>query len=685
MGWALVAVSLVARARASLPPAVGNSLFAPDELSPAFSVPVFAGPAANGTATLTVNPTRPLGEQPLPLVVMAVNRSDPWSNVMLSNEASIDDFLLRAPTDVHYLFGGRTSVEAEAAAVATALFSRLAALADELGPTRVAAWGEHLHFLNGTVGAVGGALADVLASWASPVNTLVFDGAKTVRRLDGHYGWCAWPDEVQAAALVDGGAGCVGLGDLPACADVGGGCDFVLLALNGSCTPEHAAQVAEAAGFGGVVLGQAPGQALVEVGADATVDAMPLVVTMVDAAAAAALAAATAAAANLSLPITLNYTVVPGIFASVDASGLLQQVGWEKLPQLMMLGWAGHYLNYLATLRARMAAPALVVPILDHAVMKTTAQASVVLPVGLEALRAAGLNKLEVGFHLDCVGARDEDCSVWDHCLTLTATCLDPTAATAVGGGGGSGGSLGEVGGTANEVWRGITAFRRRSGRWLTDISPFAPLLFASTTGSGAGPNCTFEMQVGGETWVASDLHLRFSSEAPGALPFATTHCEWPNPSTSFKGPDYNANRTIAVDVPAGTTRVQVAAIITGHSGCEFVPTSHHFVVNGHDHNTSAIAWDRFMQAGSDDGCTDFVPTGSVPNEHGTWMYGRNGWCDGADVPPLVWDVTDAVAGRATFNLTYYALAYDVGGKHPTEDGCNGGILMTANVAFYDD
>jgi hypothetical protein len=27
------------------------------------------------------------------------------------------------------------------------------------------------------------------------------------------------------------------------------------------------------------------------------------------------------------------------------------------------------------------------------------------------------------------------------------------------------------------------------------------------------------------------------------------------------------------------------------------------------------------------------VREGFVPNEHGTWQYGRNGWCDGAKVP----------------------------------------------------
>lgn len=80
---------------------------------------------------------------------------------------------------------------------------------------------------------------------------------------------------------------------------------------------------------------------------------------------------------------------------------------------------------------------------------------------------------------------------------------------------------------------------------------------------------------------------------------------------------------------PTATAAVQLAAIISGHGGCEFVPTSHHFVVNGVDFNTSTIAFDRFMLAGSKFGCTRQVPQGAMPNEHGTWYYGRNGWCDG--------------------------------------------------------
>ena len=40
--------------------------------------------------------------------------------------------------------------------------------------------------------------------------------------------------------------------------------------------------------------------------------------------------------------------------------------------------------------------------------------------------------------------------------------------------------------------------------------------------------------------------------------------------------------------IPDDAASVRVAAIITGHNGCEFQPTSHHFVVGGVDFNTSS-------------------------------------------------------------------------------------------------
>jgi hypothetical protein len=97
-----------------------------------------------------------------------------------------------------------------------------------------------------------------------------------------------------------------------------------------------------------------------------------------------------------------------------------------------------------------------------------------------------------------------------------------------------------------------------------------------------------------------------------------------------------------------------------------------------------------------------------VPNEHGTWYFGRNGWCDGQDVKPVIWDVTAATnmgevgeaseartgstgggAGKGASApphnfLRYYALSYDVGQPNaPNDKGCGGTIDMSSYLLFY--
>ena len=91
--------------------------------------------------------------------------------------------------------------------------------------------------------------------------------------------------------------------------------------------------------------------------------------------------------------------------------------------------------------------------------------------------------------------------------------------------------------------------------------------------------------------------------------------------------------------------------------------------------------------------------------------YGRNGWCDGQDVKPLVYDITKALLpqlpsvtnkyrrdeggegeeggeggeaeGGTVNTLHYHALSYDVGGANPSEKGCGGTIRMSTALLFY--
>ena len=67
-----------------------------------------------------------------------------------------------------------------------------------------------------------------------------------------------------------------------------------------------------------------------------------------------------------------------------------------------------------------------------------------------------------------------------------------------------------------------------------------------------------------------------------------------------------------------------------------------------------------------------------MPNEHGTWYFGRNGWCDGLDVTPLVFDITDVVNSGEVNELQCFARSYDVGGGRERDEGCGGYILMSS-------
>ncbi|DBA77212.1 TPA: hypothetical protein ACH3X1_009783 [Trebouxia sp. C0004] len=103
-----------------------------------------------------------------------------------------------------------------------------------------------------------------------------------------------------------------------------------------------------------------------------------------------------------------------------------------------------------------------------------------------------------------------------------------------------------------------------------------------------------------------------------------------------FDGGDFDSGyndkyKPVEFMTPAGLQKAVLEAVITGHgydnNQCaEFCITSHHFTVNGHEHML------EFTEAGKPWGCADKVLEGSEPNEHGTWQYGRGGWCDGQEV-----------------------------------------------------
>ena len=101
--------------------------------------------------------------------------------------------------------------------------------------------------------------------------------------------------------------------------------------------------------------------------------------------------------------------------------------------------------------------------------------------------------------------------------------------------------------------------------------------------------------------------------------------------------------------IPENATKIEFVAYITGHGWgnntcyncCEFCNSRHIFTANG---GTFEFDID-FPNASSSNYCMSLgaISEGTIPNQYGTWGYGRAGWCPGQDVAPFVTDITDHI------------------------------------------
>ena len=272
----------------------------------------------------------------------------------------------------------------------------------------------------------------------------------------------------------------------------------------------------------------------------------------------------------------------------------------------------------------------------------------------------------------------------------------DAAAADASNGSGGGGNACGR------ELLRVVTPFRRRGGRWLVDVTALRGLLHPPSSPPGGAPgdggrkkpaSCAFHVQ--GPAWAGPwvpRLALRFSEpreprRAPPPTPpppaaaaaAAAVHVKalWPSAPPSFDvsesppGGGGNCDTSgahppapLPPPPPPGSPRrlrkATLVAAITGHGAAEFVPSSHAFYLDQRRGATGGrggtLSRDLLLTAdlashrpggvwGSGArGCVPSVDAGAVPNEHGTWLYTRSGWCDGAPADgPWVADVTERV------------------------------------------
>ena len=197
-----------------------------------------------------------------------------------------------------------------------------------------------------------------------------------------------------------------------------------------------------------------------------------------------------------------------------------------------------------------------------------------------------------------------------------------------------------EDGSNCHEAARWITPFDRQPHH-LTDISPFISML-------KPGGNKLIKFQESG--WPNSLLTMNFrfyhgenlldtpQSFQPmwvGTIPF---------------NPEFDDNTPPMVfEVPENATKVEFVSYITGHGwGCdgfncaEFCNSKHMFSVNGGVY----VFENDHPEANDNTHCMELetIIEGVVPNQWGTWGYGRAGWCPGQDVQPVITDITDYVS-----------------------------------------
>jgi hypothetical protein len=238
----------------------------------------------------------------------------------------------------------------------------------------------------------------------------------------------------------------------------------------------------------------------------------------------------------------------------------------------------------------------------------------------------ADADTLEFDMMMTCGGTGEYgDCPAWDYDAYLYLCDEgDPTICD-------------------TEVGHWITSYHRE-GRWVHDASAILPML-------ASGGTRRFRMGIS-DAWEIA-FSLRFSNQGKAEKP-SETYALFAGQYTFDE--IYNSNYPdVVLPVPGDAVKVELATAITGHgmsmpdNCCEFANTTHHFFVNADDNVIDLPI------AGSELGCMDQVVDGTVPNQYGTWWYGRAGWCPGKHVPITMTDVTDQVTLGADNTFGYEA------------------------------
>lgn len=526
-------------------------------------------------------------------------------------------------------------------------------------------WLDRLHFVTIPLYEVGNWLPLVMSRWYCSGHGCGLDQIAVEsqeegdvyfvnKRLDGRYDWLPSPYTLKAkyprTKIADYGDGC---SDLPGNFST----QLLLISREGNCSFFQKMKSAQKASAIGAILYSSTTEPLVDMTCEGTEceEEMKTPGTMMSYESGKKILKLLALSNDVY--IRFQHTPSRNFFVAIDEQGKLQEVGWLLYPSMIFLSYQAKWLNYKTNLLHNISSMnAKVVNVFNATLMQ--GNKGVVRTIKLPPLsELQRYNHAYIDMALGCPGSTDYGCPHWDHTVQLYVCCD-------------KGNEL-----CGKEIGRWITPFRRRIGRWLTNIRPLIPM-FTST-------KCTFTMKTvpWAMTWKPA-LSLRFADKIMTNIssPFQVIPL--------FRGgkfdKTYNTKpkRSMNFTIPQETTKVQFFATITGHGSdnnncAEFCITSHHFVINNKHKNTRI-----FDTAGTATGCADKVTEGSEPNEHGTWLYGRDGWCDGQNVSPWVEDVTQQVNIGEINSIRYYGF-FNNTDPNPTANP--GNIIMYSYLVFYKD
>lgn len=341
-----------------------------------------------------------------------------------------------------------------------------------------------------------------------------------------------------------------------------------------------------------------------------------------------------------------------GSFADVNRfdSALDMAMQWPWKANLAYAQYEAKFLNYEAEEQIRLDADkATVVSLFNGETLEEFAETDVMLP---SADEMAKFDTLEIDVEQGCPDPKNPEfgnCGAWDYLASL---------------------------GVRNEamqnieIARFITSYHRES-HWVVDVSPMLALLQ-----KGGMQHFRWDFA---PNWnkqpTATRLSLRFSNQNKGYRPVRATFL--------WSGGDFNSmynmsHAPVTVPVAATTKRTELWALITGHgaaaSQCsEFCNHKHEFTINGQ------VFLKENKEAGTKDKCVLESEKGMIPNQGGTWWFGRGGWCPGQKVYPWVNDVSANATPGMDATISYRGL---FGSSDPPDD--SGNITMVSYLIEYE-